>query len=54
MFTHSIQRTYNDGITNIGGVETVTADSTRNFDGRQQRWRYMGHARHGKQRNRMV
>jgi hypothetical protein len=33
MFTHSIQRTYNDGITNTGGVETVTADSTRNFDG---------------------
>jgi hypothetical protein len=32
-FTHTIARTYNDGISNIGGLEQITSDATINFDG---------------------
>ncbi len=32
-FTNTIARTYNDGLSNIGGLESVTGDTTINFDG---------------------
>jgi hypothetical protein len=32
-FTHTIARTYNDGISNIGGLETVSNDTVFSFDG---------------------
>lgn len=33
MFTNTIARTYNDGLSNIGGLESVSGDTTINFDG---------------------
>lgn len=32
-FTNTINRTYNDGLANIGGVETITSDAKTDFDG---------------------
>jgi len=32
-FTHTIARTYNDGISNIGGLESVSNDTVISFDG---------------------